>query len=152
MNSSCSRSPARAATQGFSLVELMITVAIVGIIAAIAIPSYRSYMLSANRTDAIRALTFAQQELERCYSQNFSYLDVANDCPASATIVANTPHGDYAITIPVWTATSYTLQATAIGGQTSDTQCEQLTITNANQQSSLNNNNVVTTSTCWGST
>ena len=137
--------------RGFSLAELMITVAIVGIIAAIAIPSYRSYMLSANRTDAIRALTFAQQVLERCYSQNFSYLDVANDCPASATIVANTLHGDYAITVPVWTATSYTLQATAIAGQTADTQCEQLTITNANQQGSLDNNAAVTTPTCWGS-
>jgi type IV pilus assembly protein PilE len=151
MNLSCSRSGARAAMRGFSLAELMITVAIVGIIASIAIPSYRSYMLAANRTDAIRALTFAQQELERCYSQNFSYLDVANDCPASATIVANTLHGDYSITIPVWTATTYTLQATAIGGQIADKQCEQMTITNTNQQGSLDNNNNVTTSTCWGS-
>ncbi len=49
--------------RGFSLVELMVAVAIVAIITSIAIPSYRHYVLQGNRTDAIKALTYYQQAL-----------------------------------------------------------------------------------------
>jgi type IV pilus assembly protein PilE len=51
---------------GFSLIELMMAVAIVGILAAIAVPSYTAFVRQSNRTDAVRALTLDAQALERC--------------------------------------------------------------------------------------
>jgi len=52
---------------GFTLVELMITVAIVAILAMIAVPAYTQYVMRANRTDAVKTLTLDAQSLERCY-------------------------------------------------------------------------------------
>ncbi|AVS78597.1 prepilin-type cleavage/methylation domain-containing protein [Paracidovorax avenae] len=59
--------------RGFTLIELMITVAVVGILAAIAYPSYREYVSKSRRAEAKTILLSAQQWMERFYSENYRY-------------------------------------------------------------------------------
>ena len=143
--------PPRAA-RGFTLTELLVAMAVLAILTAIALPAYRSYALQANRTDAVKTLTYDRQILERCYSQNFSYLNVANDCPGAANIVGPSLAGKYQITVNPWNATSYQLNAVATGTQTSDTSCQTYTVTQNGTQTALDNAANNTTQTCWGST
>jgi type IV pilus assembly protein PilE len=137
--------PSRA--QGVTLIELMVAVAIVGILAAIALPAYRRYVLQGNRTDAIKALAFDQQALERCYSQNFSYVG----CAQTASLPAATADGYYTISFSVGpAATSYTLEATAAGTQVADTLCKTFQLTQAGVQTAQDSSDNDQTQTCWG--
>lgn len=60
-------------TQGFTLIELMVVVAIVGVLAAVAYPAYREHIARSRRAQAITVLTSAQQWMERFYTENFRY-------------------------------------------------------------------------------
>lgn len=113
---------------GFTLIELMITVAIVGILASIAIPSYRSYILKSRRAEAMTELTKAQTIIERCYGANFTYMGAC-----SPTSPVTTPTGFYTITASSG-ATTYGFTATAVLSQASDTTCATLTLDQANQK------------------
>ena len=57
--------------QGFTLIELMIVVAVIGILASIAYPSYREYVAKSRRAEAKTVLLSAQQWMERFYTENF---------------------------------------------------------------------------------
>ena len=59
--------------KGFTLIELMITVAIIGILASVAYPSYREYVNKSRRVQAKTTLVAAQQWMERFYTENFRY-------------------------------------------------------------------------------
>jgi len=63
---------------GFSLVELMVVVAIIGILAAIAYPSYTDYLIKARRTAAVTCLQQNAQFMERYYTTNLSYAGAPN--------------------------------------------------------------------------
>jgi type IV pilus assembly protein PilE len=107
--------------KGFTLIELMIVVVVVAILAAIAFPSYASYVEKARRADAKAALLDASQRLERCYTQNNTYVG----CPVGAV----SPDGYYAIAAtPAPTATTFTLTATPTGPQAGDTRCGTYTL------------------------
>jgi type IV pilus assembly protein PilE len=93
-------------SRGFTLVEVMIVVAIVGILATVAVPSYRDYVLRSRLVDMTNALSDARVRLEQAYADNRSYLDAGGACGAAMPVVeyfevACEPGGDgqsYALT------------------------------------------------------
>lgn len=138
---------------GFTLIELMITVAIIGILASIAYPSYMSQVRKSRRSDAVQALSQLQQAQERWRANNVAYSsDVSSSgtglkLVTSTTVASsyNTTAGYYTIAISSPTTTGYVATATAVGGtsQASDTGCTPLTVT-------LTNGNAVNSPPeCW---
>ena len=106
---------------GFSLIELMIAVVIVGILASIALPSYRTFVLTAGRTDGTAALMDGAQKMEVFYAGNATYTTTIAD----VGINASSKDGKYTIAISAATAacpitSCYRITATAAGNQTDD--------------------------------
>lgn len=124
---------------GFTLIEVMITVAIVGILAAIALPSYREHVARSRRVDAQATLMEAAQFMERHYTQNGRY--------TGATLPAGLQGGVfYTITLPAdtLTATTYTLQAAPANAQAGD-RCGNLTF----NQAGVRGVSGATVAECW---
>lgn len=144
---------------GFTLVELMITVAVVAILAMIAIPSYTQYVRRGNRTDATKTLTLDAQALERCYSQNFTYALCAG-APAGGPVPSI--EGKYNVTItipdpspgaPAPPLPSYLISAVPLApSQIADTPCALFTLNTVNKQFAQDSTATPNTQTCWGST
>lgn len=110
--------------QGFTLIEMMITVAIVGILAAIAYPTYTAQVQKSRRADAQVALMEIAQREESYFLRNRSYGDIT-DLGYSAT----SADGNYTLSITA-DATSYTVTATAASGkpQAHDAACQVMTM------------------------
>jgi type IV pilus assembly protein PilE len=108
---------------GFTLVELMIVVAVLAILASIGYPSYQKYMYASRRAEAQSELLKIQLGLEKWRANNNSY----------TTSLANAGFTDtntyYNYDIINVTASTYTIRATAQGTQTGDTGCTPVTLT-----------------------
>ncbi len=104
---------------GFSLVELMVVVTMVGILSAIAMPSYRSYMLKANRTDAKASLLKIAAAQEKHYLQNNTY--TADLAELNQEAISGYDHFTLAITQA--DATGFIATATAREQQVQDDAC-----------------------------
>ncbi|HOI65069.1 MAG TPA: type IV pilin protein [Thiomonas arsenitoxydans] len=95
--------------RGFTLIELMIVVAVVAILSAIAIPAYTSYVTRSKLTEAFSNLSSMSVALQQYYQDNRTYV--------GAPICATPPAGkDYQFSCPTLTATTFTLTATPTGG------------------------------------
>ncbi len=106
-------------SKGFTLIELMITIAIIAVLAAVALPSYNNYVTRGNRTDVQAHLMQLASNLERYKSQQLSYKNAtlaiiggAATYPASGTAKYN-----IALT-PATLSTSWELRATPVSGST----------------------------------
>jgi type IV pilus assembly protein PilE len=111
---------------GFTLIELLIVVAIVGILAAIAIPMYNEQVAKGRRADAVRAVGDLQLALESWRAENPSYADCGAPGCGSGTYPTAPASNFYTITPGGLSATGYTITATPRGVQAGD-RCGNLT-------------------------
>ena len=133
--------------QGVTLLELLIVVVVIGILAAIAYPSYTKQVQKTRRAECAGGLVQLANAMERYFTQNNSYLLAT---PLNTLGVATCPidggRATYTLTIPVLAATTYALRATptATGGQGNDA-CGWLQLTNTGVKSAQTG----TIATCW---
>jgi type IV pilus assembly protein PilE len=95
--------------KGFTLVEVMIVVAIIGILAAIAVPAYSDYVIRARVPEATAMLASKRVQMEQYFQDNRRYETSATACTANTSTSSFT----YACDVP--TATTYTITATGTG-------------------------------------
>jgi type IV pilus assembly protein PilE len=159
-------------SDGFTLIELMVTVVIIGILAAIAYPSYTKYVSQSRRSDAYTALSQIANNLEKFYSQCSCYTtDITSasqvSCQTPALVLpacsgtlglglsGNTSPSQY-YTLSITTSSAggaplagYLITATAQGVQVSDTDCRTFTLDSTGAKKSKNSSSVDTSTICW---
>lgn len=146
---------------GFTLIELMVVVAIVAILAAIALPSYSRYVVRSNRVAAVACLSQYASYMERYYTTNLRYDQDTSATPVTNPLTASPPTltldcagasqtgNNYAYTA-VATQTTFTVTATPQNAQaTRDTQCGALTLDQTGARTAGGSSDPAVLSTCW---
>jgi type IV pilus assembly protein PilE len=134
--------------QGFTLIELMITVAVIGILSAIALPVYREQIAKGRRTEAQTVLVTASQWMERFYTENYSYsansagTNVTDSTQFPARFSTSPVPGQgtalYTITVTA-TASTYTITATRKSTASMATdRCGDMTVDHLGRRSLVN--------------
>jgi type IV pilus assembly protein PilE len=134
---------------GFTLIELMIVVAVIAILAAIALPSYTNQIRKSKRTDAKTSLLDLASRQERYFTTNNAYTSTSTNLGYSGSYPVSVPSAttfNYGIDVTAASATAYTATATPNGDQTNDS-CGTYSINELGVQS--NSNNTTAISECW---
>ncbi|MEJ8856621.1 type IV pilin protein [Variovorax robiniae] len=120
----------RSRRRGFTLIEAMIVVAVIGILSAIALPSYREYIRRANRAEARAGLLQAAHWLERVATARGTYLTTEEAATKFPTALQEVPSRSYTISLANTDTqgAGYTLAATPQNGQVGD-KCGEFTLT-----------------------
>ena len=145
------------AQRGFTLIELMITVAVIAVLAAIAVPSYREYVLRSHRVEGQGLLSEAAARQERWRAQNGGYSTPATANPSTlAKAVDNLklPGGEYSenryYKLEIEDSTTgnggYLLIAKRNGAQANDSKCGDFTLTATGTKGMASGGDVAT---CW---
>lgn len=136
---------------GFTLIEVVIVMAIIGIIAAISFGSYSDSVQKSRRTDGKDALVRAAAEQEKWFLQYSRYTDQISDIGGSTS-----KEGNYTLSVVMnlnGTACSshdcYTLTATAANAQAGDSKCTRLVLDSLGRQTSYNSSSALSTDLCW---
>lgn len=124
------RGSRKAATAGFTLIELMIVVAVIAVLAAVVLPSYQSSVRKARRADAKSALTYVAQLMERRNTERNSYASATLGTGATDLYPATTENKHYTLALSNLTVTTFTITATPAGNQSLDP-CGNYTLTHA---------------------
>jgi type IV pilus assembly protein PilE len=146
---------------GFTLIEILIALVIIGIISAIAIPSYMDSVNRSNRVDAITDLNETAQRLQRCFTTFGRYDQPAN--PGGCAIYQqltgaglDTRKRFYNITLfndgnDANNSFTFELRARAVAGgtQAGDEECQMMSINQAGVRASTDKNDAVSTDVCW---
>ncbi len=131
--------------QGVTLIEMMVTVAILGLLATIAISAYDAQKRRGYRTDAISALTRAAQLQERWYTDTGSYSSNLAGIGISSSTSEN---GKYNLSLPSANSDEFIVTATATGTQLEDTNCWTLSLDQAGRKTSTDSGGNPSTG-CW---
>ena len=101
----------KSVSTGFTLIELMVTIAVVAILAAVALPSYSDYVIRGRIPQATNNLASMRVKLEQYFQDNRTYVDAC----AAGTVAPLPASDDFTYTCPTLTATTYTVRAAGTG-------------------------------------
>jgi len=141
--------------KGFTIIEVLVVVAILGILAAIAIPAYTKYVTNARRADGKSALVAAAQAMERYYTNNYAYTNATIGPHDTDTIYEKSDSGYYILSFTTNGVNPdmnrYEIQAVVDpnGKQAGDTLCKTMTINQLGVKEAENDQNADTTDDCW---
>jgi type IV pilus assembly protein PilE len=141
---------------GFTLIEVMIVVAIIAILAGIAFPSYLEQVRRSNRSDAKVLINEVAQRMQRCFTAQNTYKPAAGTCAVVDEVSGSgiISHEEFYVATLVngdKPETTYLLKVTPVPGgrQANDNDCKTFTLNQAGVRKAFNNSNTDTTDTCW---